>query len=81
MMVNRAELGSFTQEVGDMPQRQALKHHAFTQGLNETQIDHLAGIATPVAFEDDEVVLVDGARSNSFYLVLTIFHLLALDRV
>jgi CRP-like cAMP-binding protein len=71
MMVANAELGSFTQEVGDMPQKQALKDHAFTHGLSETQIDHLAGISTQVAFEDNEVVLVDGARSNSFYLVLT----------
>jgi CRP-like cAMP-binding protein len=71
MMVDSAGLGSFTQGVGDMPQKQALKDHAFTHGLSETQIDHLAGISTQVAFEDNEVVLVDGARSNSFYLVLT----------
>ena len=71
MVVDGARLCDFTQGVRDMPQKQVLKNHAFTQGLNETQIDHLAGIATPVAFEDDEVVLVDGARSNSFYLVLT----------
>src|ERR1035438_10642284 len=60
-----------TQEVGDMPQKQILKNHAFTHGLNDAQIDHLADIATPVAFEDDEVVLVDGARSTSFFLLLT----------
>jgi CRP-like cAMP-binding protein len=54
-----------------MPQRQVLKDHAFTSGLDETQIDHLAGIATQVAFEDDEVVLVDGERSRSFFLLLT----------
>jgi CRP-like cAMP-binding protein len=54
-----------------MPQRQVLKDHAFTHGLSETQIDHLAGIATPVVFEDNQVVLVDGARSTSFYLLLT----------
>ena len=71
MMVDSAGLGSLTQGVGDMPQKQALKDHAFTHGLSETQIDHLAGISTQVAFEDNEVVLVDGARSNSFYLVLT----------
>ena len=70
-MADDAGLCDFTQVVGDMPQKQVLKNHAFMQGLSETQIDHLAGIATPVAFEDDEVVLVDGARSNSFYLVLT----------
>ena len=51
MMADRAEVCNLTQEVGDMPQKQVLKDHAFTHGLNETQIDHLAGIATPVAFE------------------------------
>jgi CRP-like cAMP-binding protein len=71
MIRNRAELCNFTQEVGEMPQKQVLRDHAFTHGLNETQIDHLAGIATPVAFEDNEVVLIDGARSTSFFLLLT----------
>lgn len=61
----------FAQEMGDMPQKQVLKNHAFTQGLSDTQIDHLAGIATQVAFEDNEVVLLDGARSKSFFLLLT----------
>ncbi len=54
-----------------MPQKQVLKDHAFTRGLNESQIEHLAGIATPVEFEDNEVVLVDGARSRSFSVVTT----------
>ncbi len=71
MVVDSAELGSFTQGVGDMPQKQLLRDHKFTHGLSETQIDHLAGISTQVVFEDNEVVLVDGARSNSFYLLLT----------
>jgi len=64
-------LSGFAQDVGDMPQKQVLKDHAFTQGLNDTQIEHLADIATEVVFEDNEVVLVDGARSNSFFLLLT----------
>jgi CRP-like cAMP-binding protein len=70
-MVDGAELCNLTHDVGYMPQKQVLRAHAFTHGLNETQIDHLAGIATPVAFEDDQVVLVDGARSTSFFLLLT----------
>jgi CRP-like cAMP-binding protein len=70
-MVDCAELCNLTQEVGDMPQHQVLKDHAFTHGLSEAQIDHLAGIATPVAFEDDQVVLVEGARSTAFFLLLT----------
>jgi CRP-like cAMP-binding protein len=62
---------AFTQEVGQMPQKQVLRDHAFTRGLSDAQIDHLAGIATRAAFEDNQVVLVDGARSTSFYLLLT----------
>jgi CRP-like cAMP-binding protein len=65
------EVCTFTQEVGQVPQKQVLRDHAFTQGLKESQIDRLAGIAKQVAFEDNEVILVDGARSTSFFLVLT----------
>ena len=54
-----------------MPQRQVLKQHAFTQGLTEAQIERLAGISRPVSFEENEVVLVDGERSTSFFLLLT----------
>lgn len=54
-----------------MPQRQALREHEFTRGLSETQIEHLAGMASRVAFEENEVILVDGARSKSFFLLLT----------
>src|ERR1035438_10654937 len=53
-----------------MPQREVLRDHAFTHGLTEAQIEHLAGIATRVSFEENEVVLVDGARSTSFFLLL-----------
>ena len=54
-----------------MPQKQVLREHTFTQGLTEAQIDHLAGISHPVSFKENEVVLVDGARSTSFFLLLT----------
>jgi len=54
-----------------MPQRQVLKDHAFTQGLTDEQIDRLAEMATEVTFEENEVVLVDGAHSTSFFLLLT----------
>ena len=53
-----------------MPQKQVLRDHQFTQGLGEEQIERLAGIANQVAFEENEVVLVDGARSKSFFLLL-----------
>jgi CRP-like cAMP-binding protein len=54
-----------------MPQKQVLRDHAFTQGLTETQIDRLAGMATRVSFDENEVVLVDGERSTYFFLLLT----------
>jgi CRP-like cAMP-binding protein len=54
-----------------MPQKQILRDHAFTHGLNEAQIEHLAAIASTVEFEENEVVLVDGERSTSFFFVLT----------
>src|ERR1019366_5393748 len=57
--------------LGYMPQKQILRDHAFTQGLSEAQIERLAGIATRVEFAENEVVLVDGARSTSFFLLLT----------
>ncbi|MEO8594398.1 MAG: cyclic nucleotide-binding domain-containing protein [Candidatus Solibacter sp.] len=52
-----------------MPQIQMLKDHTFTQGLNDAQIEALARIATPVTFEENQVILVDGARSRNFYLL------------
>ena len=48
----------------------ALRAHAFTAGLSEPQIDALAVLAREVTFEENEVVLEDGQRSTSFYLVL-----------
>lgn len=54
-----------------MPLTQSLKQHAFTNGLTDDQIATLASLANPVSFEENEVILVDGQRSSSFYLVLT----------
>jgi CRP-like cAMP-binding protein len=54
-----------------MPQKQVLREHAFTEGLTEPQIECLAGIAHQASFEEDELVLVDGMRSTSFFLLLT----------
>ena len=69
--VSYPEVWVFTQELGYMPQKQILRDHAFTRGLSEAQIERLAGIATRVEFAENEVVLVDGARSTSFFLLLT----------
>ena len=52
-----------------MPHAKALREHAFTQGLDEAQIACLARIATPVTFDENELILVDGERSRSFYLL------------
>ena len=57
--------------VGDLTLEQTLRDHAFTQGLAEAQIARLAPLATEVAFADGEVILVEGRRSQYFYLLLT----------
>jgi len=54
-----------------MTLNQALRNHAFTAGLTDTQVDGLATLATQVTFQEDEVILLDGQRSTSFYLVVT----------
>jgi len=37
--------------------------------LGEAQLEALASLATEVAFEEDELILADGQRSTSFYLL------------
>ena len=54
-----------------MPLTAALKEHAFAEGLTEAQIATLAALATPVSFAENHVILVDGQRSTSFYLLLS----------
>ena len=56
--------------VGNMTLFQVLKEHPFTTGLSHVQVEGLAKLATQVTFEEDEVILVDGQRSTSFYLVV-----------
>lgn len=46
-----------------------LQNHAFTKGIEDRQLDTLARLATEVAFEENELILVDGQRSQCFYLV------------
>jgi CRP-like cAMP-binding protein len=52
-----------------MTLEQLLRNHAFTSGLTEPQIATLASLASEVTFEENDVILVDGQRSRSFYLV------------
>jgi CRP-like cAMP-binding protein len=54
-----------------MTLRQLLSDHPFTRGLNEAQIEMLAAIASQVAFEEDELILEEGCRSQAFFLVIT----------
>jgi CRP-like cAMP-binding protein len=48
----------------------ALRAHAFTKGLTDDQVESLAAIANKVTFEENSVVLEDGQRSTSFYLLV-----------
>jgi len=58
-------------EAGQMTLEHILRDHEFTRGLGDAQIATLASLASEVTFEDNEVVLVEGERSQAFYLVLT----------
>ena len=48
-----------------------LRDHAFTRGLSEPQIASLATLAHAVTFEENDLILVDGQHSKSFYLVVS----------
>lgn len=50
---------------------EALRDHAFTAGLSTAQLDGLGKLVHEVTFEEDEVILIDGQRSTSFYLLIT----------
>lgn len=46
-----------------------LKTHAFTKDLSVAQLQELAELATEVTFPENDLILVDGQRSASFYLL------------
>jgi CRP-like cAMP-binding protein len=48
-----------------------LADHDFTRGLTEAQIEKLEVLATEVRFREDELILVEGQRSQLFYFILT----------
>jgi len=54
-----------------MTLQQALHDHDFTQGLGDPQIAALGALASEVTFEENELILEDGQRSRSFFLVVT----------
>jgi len=55
--------------MGQMTLEPKLRQHKFTVGMTDGQIASLAELATEVAFDENEVVLLDGQRANAFYLV------------
>ena len=48
---------------------QELQDHPFNHGLTPSQIASLRPLTSRVVFEEDDLILVDGQRSASFYLV------------
>lgn len=44
--------------------------HEFTRGLTEAQIAKVASLCLEVNFQDDEVILMSGQRSDFFYLIV-----------
>jgi CRP/FNR family transcriptional regulator, cyclic AMP receptor protein len=48
-----------------------LQEHAFVRGLKANQLESLAAQTTPVRFEENEIVLVEGERSAAFYLLMS----------
>jgi CRP/FNR family transcriptional regulator, cyclic AMP receptor protein len=50
---------------------EAIAAHAFTHGLTEPQTLSLVAIAREVCFEEDDIILVEGEHSRSFYLLLS----------
>lgn len=49
----------------------ALRTHAFLMGLAPAQLDTLAHLASPVSFEENDLILADGERSTWFFLLLS----------
>lgn len=54
-----------------MTLEEILRTHKFAQGLTDSQVATLAGMAEEVTFKDNEVILESGQRSASFYLLTT----------
>jgi len=56
--------------LSNLTRADTLKDHPFTEGMSEAQVEALAKLTTEVTFEEDEVVLVGGQHSASFFLVM-----------
>ncbi len=51
--------------------RQTIHDHAFLFGLDSEHLEILAQLASHVTFDENDVILVDGQHSRSFYLLTT----------
>jgi CRP-like cAMP-binding protein len=55
--------------MGHITLEQQFRAHNFTAGLTEPHLAILASLASEVSFAEDELILVDGLRSEAFYLL------------
>lgn len=58
-------------EVGDIAQKGCCRTHAFLAGLAEAQAARVLSLGEEVTFSEGELVLDNGQRSTSCYLVLS----------
>ncbi len=49
--------------------RQSIHDHAFLFGLDSEHLETLTQLASHVTFDENDVILVDGQHSRSFYLL------------
>jgi CRP-like cAMP-binding protein len=47
-----------------------VRNHAFTRDLREDQIARLASLGANAVFDREDIILRDGQRSQSFYLIV-----------
>jgi CRP/FNR family transcriptional regulator, cyclic AMP receptor protein len=48
-----------------------LRDHSFVTGLSEDQLAQLARIATPVSFDENQIILADREHSSAFYFLVS----------
>ena len=56
---------------GQLTPYDVLREHDFARGLTDQQIAKVATLCTEVTFQDDDLILMNGQRSEYFYLVVT----------
>jgi len=58
-------------EVGDIAHKSPYRTHAFLAGLSEAQVERIQSLGEEVTLPEGELVLDNGQRSTSCFLVLT----------